>query len=113
MTHQPDRSADALMARFQRTLDPEAFDRIVSSFLRPALAVAEQILSDAALAEDAVQEAFLRVVRRRTRYLPGKPFSSWFYTILRRVCNDMLRRRARQAALVREVASQTPVSTVP
>lgn len=84
-----------LMARFQDRGDAEAFEQIVSRFLAPALAAAHEVLSDHALAEDAVQEAFLRVVRRRDRYLPAKPFSSWFYAILRNLCTDMLRRRAK------------------
>ena len=92
------------MARFQARLDANAFERIVSRFLSPALAAAGQILSDAALAEDAVQETFLRLVRGREAYVATKPLASWFYAILRNVCTDMLRRRARQARLVREAA---------
>ena len=65
-------------------------------------ATARRVLGDASLAEDAVQEAFLRVVRRRQSYVPARPFASWFYTILRNVCVDMLRGRARRARLIEE-----------
>lgn len=95
------------MARYQKRLDAQAFERIVSQFLRPALAVARQFLSDAALAEDAVQEAFLRVVRKRRQYEPSRPFAGWFYAILRNVCRDMLRRRGRQSRLLAEAAERT------
>ena len=97
MRDQDGTSNEALMARFQARLDASAFERIVSRFLSPALAAAGQILSDAALAEDAVQETFLRLVRGREAYVATKPLASWFYAILRNVCTDMLRRRARQA----------------
>jgi RNA polymerase sigma-70 factor (ECF subfamily) len=96
----------SLMSRYQDHGDTDAFGQIVTRFLPPAVAVARQILSDRALAEDAVQETFLHIVRRRRRYIPSMPFSSWFYAILRNVCKDMLRRRSRQADLVRNVAAR-------
>ena len=106
MQQQDGTTSEDLMARYQRHLDSAAFEEIVSRFLGPALGVAKQLLTDAALAEDAVQETFLRLVRRRSLYVPSMPFSSWFYTILRNVCTDQLRRRARHTELLREVASR-------
>ncbi len=97
-------SNEQLMARYQRRLDAAAFDEIVSRFLAPALAVARQLTSDATFAEDAVQEAFLRVVRGRKQYQAGRPFSSWFYAILRNVCTDLLRGRGRYAKLLEGAA---------
>jgi len=107
-------SCESLMRRFQDRLDAEAFDEIVRRFTAPALAAARQILSDPSLAEDAVQETFLRVVRGRRKYCPTKPFSSWFYAICRNVCTDMLRRQARQAKLVATAADcRPPASRAP
>ncbi len=106
-------SAEALMARFQRLGDTAAFDELVSRHLRRALGVASEILLDHALAEDAVQEAFLHLVRARRQYQPSKPFSTWFYAILRNVCKDMLRRRSRQARVIQEVAAHAPASVAP
>jgi len=104
MHRQGETSSEFLMARFRDRLDAEAFEQIVSRFLAPALAVARGILSEAPLAEDAVQETFLRIIRARGRYLASRPFSNWFYAILRNVCKDMLRRRARYAKAIRETA---------
>lgn len=101
-------SCDHLMRAFQDRLDTEAFDQIVSRLLSPALGVARQLVGCHATAEDAVQEAFLRVVRNRAQYRPCRPFTPWFYTILRNVCVDMLRRRARQDEAIRDLARQTP-----
>jgi len=92
------------MSSFQRTGDAEAFARLVSRLLAPASGVAQQLLSDRSLVEDAVQEAFLRVVRNRARYDKSKAFTSWFYAILRNVCRDMLRSRARRTKLIQEAA---------
>jgi len=93
------------MVRFQTRLDSHAFDRIVSAYMKPAVGVARQILSDQALAEDAVQESFLRVIRKRHQYAPGSPFSCWFYRIVRNVCADMLRKRTRETRRIREIAA--------
>lgn len=92
------------MARLAARLDADAFEQIVSSYISPALAVARQILSDHALAEDAVQESFLRVIRKRHQYIAGSSFSCWFYAIVRNVCVDMLRQRTRQKKVVEGIA---------
>jgi RNA polymerase sigma-70 factor (ECF subfamily) len=102
-------SSESLMQRYQRRLDAGAFEEIVSRFLGPALGVARQLLWDRGVAEDAVQETFLRIVRRRDRYDASRPFSAWFYTILRNVCTDMLRRRARQERVVQEAVLRQDV----
>ncbi len=99
-------SDEALMRRYQRRLDERAFEALVARFSGPALAVAEGITGDRGLAEDAVQETFLRLVRSRKRYRPSRPFATWFYTILRNVCTDMLRRRARRQRALRGLASE-------
>lgn len=96
------------MERYQDHIDAEAFDEIVLRFVSPAVAVAHQILADRVLAEDAVQEAFLRIVRRREQYRRGRPFASWFYAILRNVCTDMLRERTRRRRLLSEASARGP-----
>jgi RNA polymerase sigma-70 factor (ECF subfamily) len=96
-------SAETLMARFQERLDSWAFEQLVSCYMKPAVGVARQILTDHALAEDAVQESFLRVIRKRKQYIPASPFSSWFYTIVRNVCMDMLRKCSREKVILEKL----------
>lgn len=105
MRNQNETSSDALMAHFQKTLDEDVFEQIVGRFLTPALAVARGFLADATAADDAAQEAFLRVVRRRGQYRPSRSFANWFYAILRNVCKDMLRRRGRQMRALQDFAA--------
>jgi RNA polymerase sigma-70 factor (ECF subfamily) len=83
------------MARFQEDLEGEAFDTLFSRFSGPALTVARSILPRRGLAEDAVQEAFMRVVRARDQFDTSREFAPWFYTILRNVCTDYLRSKQR------------------
>ncbi len=88
-------SAAWLMGKFQDELDHEAFEAIFNRFSGPALTVASSILPDRRQAEDAVQEAFMRIVRARDQFDPSRDFAPWFYTILRNVCTDYLRRKQR------------------
>ncbi len=86
---------EELMARFVRDGDDAAFEALVDRYYAPALAVARGRLRDDALAQDVVQEAFVRVLRERRRYDSGRSFAAWFYTILRNLATDVIRRRAR------------------
>lgn len=110
--HQP--SDEALMARFREAFDEEALDQLVGRHHARACRVATALLGDADTAEDAVQEAFIRVVRQRDRYMLGQRFSPWFYTILRNLCRDHHRWRSRHErkiellSLQREPSSQEP-----
>jgi len=103
MQSNPVPSAETVMARFQERLDSCAFEQLVSCYMKPAVGVARQILSDHALAEDAVQESFLRVIRKRNQYVPASPFSCWFYRIVRNVCMDMLRKCSREKEALEKV----------
>lgn len=94
---------DDLMARFKKYLDETAFERIVCDYTPPASAMAHQMLQDPALAEDAVQEAFIRVIRKRRQFVSSRPFSHWFYAILRNICIDMLRKRKREKNAARHL----------
>jgi RNA polymerase sigma-70 factor (ECF subfamily) len=70
------------------------------------------MLLDEALAEDAVQDAFIRVIRKRHQYIQSEPFSSWFYAILRNVCIDMLRKRRRDQKLAGRLCCELSDRTV-
>lgn len=85
-----------LMAAYRDRRDRAAFAALVDRYLDPAVAVGRQILGDAAAAEDAAQDAFMRLLRSGDRYRETKTFSNWFYTILRNVCVDMIRKNARR-----------------
>jgi RNA polymerase sigma-70 factor (ECF subfamily) len=87
-------SDEELMAAFRCSGDNRRFEELVSRHTARALSVANAMLGDDAAAEDAVQECFLRLIRARGSYQQDKPFSVWFYTILRNICRDELARRA-------------------
>jgi len=94
------------MRRFKASLDQVAFEGLVEEYASGAKAVANQMLCDQALSEDAVQEAFVRLIRKRRQYVPSEPFAPWFYAILRNVCIDMLRKRQRDRKMVGDLLSE-------
>lgn len=97
------------MTVFRENCDQEnGMNVLVKRYTSPARAVARQYLGDTLHCDDAVQETFLRLVRNRHRYTPGKPFAPWFYTILRNVCLDIIRKRNIQQNAITELMSDQP-----
>ncbi len=98
---------ETLMRSFQETCDESAFDEIILRYHRPALIIARNRLPKCpAQAEDAVQEAFLRIVRNRDRFDCRRSFAAWFYTILRNVCLDYYRKETRREQQLRELTRE-------
>jgi RNA polymerase sigma-70 factor (ECF subfamily) len=97
---------EALMTRFKISLDEAAFEQLVLDYAAPAAAVAHQMLRDYALAEDAVQEAFVRIINKRDQYVVSGSFSRWFYAILRHVCIDLLRKRKRDQEITKRLFNE-------
>ena len=69
-----------------------AFAVLVESYQRRGFAVALRLLGNRADAEDAVQQAFLRLYESRAAYNPRWRLNTWFYRILTNTCIDWLRR---------------------
>jgi RNA polymerase sigma-70 factor, ECF subfamily len=72
--------------------DREAFAVLVERYQRRAFAVATRLMGNRAEAEDAVQQAFLRLFESRAAYDSRWRFNTWFYRILANTCVDGLRR---------------------
>ena len=102
---------EALMMKFKTVLDQAAFEQLIRDYASAAKAVANQILCDRNLAEDAVQETFVRLIEKRDQYIFSDRFSPWFYAILRNVCVDIIRKQQRDRKcarqLIGEIASNT------
>jgi RNA polymerase sigma-70 factor (ECF subfamily) len=93
LAHLSDEAVVALCARSDEVALAELYDR----FGRVAYGLARRILRDDALAEDAVQDAFLAIWRGAARFLPerGKA-STWILTLVHRRSVDLVRREQRR-----------------
>ena len=84
---------EVLMIRFQRG-ERAAFTQLVRRHQVALYNFALRQLRVKALAEDVVQETFVRVVQNATDFKHEARFSTWVYTITRNLCIDNLRKRA-------------------
>src|SRR5207248_11521601 len=103
LAHLSDEALVLLAARSQQGALAELYDR----FGRPAYGLALRILRDEALAEDAVQEAFLGLWRTAARFVPerGKA-STWILTLVHRRAVDLVRREERRRTDALEHATE-------
>jgi RNA polymerase sigma-70 factor (ECF subfamily) len=75
---------------------------------------ARRSLGDSGLAEDAVQEAFVRAWRASATYDPAKASQrTWLFAILRNVVIDLVRARRSRPALAHDDAGRVEGSTRP
>jgi len=72
--------------------DRWAFGQLVHHHREGVINVVYRMCGDAALAEDAAQEAFVRAWTHLPRYKPRSPFRNWLYRIAVNVARDALRR---------------------
>src|SRR6266576_1670166 len=93
LAHLSDEAVLALVARS----DEQALAELYRRFGRLAYGLAFRILRDAALAQDAVQEAFLGIWRAAGRFSAerAKP-STWLLTLVHRRAVDLVRREQRR-----------------
>ncbi len=74
----------------------QRFEGLVVAHQRRALRIAYQYLRDAAEADEAVQDAFVKVFSHITSYREAWPFEVWFTRILINGCLDRRKARVRR-----------------
>lgn len=83
-------SDEQLMARVGRD-ELAALGELFDRFRPPLFLFLLRVVGDRAAAEDLVQEVFWRLWERRSGYDPERRFSTWLYTIARRLAwNELL-----------------------
>ncbi len=84
---------ETLMLRYQEG-DRSAFAQLVRRHQTALYNFALRQVRTPQVAEDIVQEAFVRVVQNATEFKHEARFTTWIYTITRNLCIDHLRKRA-------------------
>jgi RNA polymerase sigma-70 factor (ECF subfamily) len=85
-----------LVARGQNEEARDRFAGLVAAHQRRALRIAYQYLRDPAEADEAVQDAFVKVFGHIDSYREAWPFEVWFTRILINGCLDRRKSRARR-----------------
>jgi RNA polymerase sigma-70 factor (ECF subfamily) len=106
----------ALLRRYLRDGDEAAVAALVDRHQADLLRTAHALLGDAAAAQDAVQEAFLKLFRDAAGVLAAAggrvSVGGWLCTVARNTALDALRRR-RPAPLVQDARQPTPPHGTP
>lgn len=97
------------MERFRKG-DHEAVRAVYYQYSRPVFAIALRSLGDRMLAEEAVQQTFLKAWRAAARFDPDRDPAPWLYAIARRAAVDVYRRERRHREKRRE---ETDIAVLP
>ena len=88
-----DPTDESLMILFQSG-DRAAFTVLVRRHQGPLFNFALRYLRSSPVAEEVVQDAFVRVVQNAAEFKHEARFSTWLYTIARNLCIDQTRKRS-------------------
>jgi len=86
-------SPEAVLLAGCRAGDRSAFEELYRVHGERMKSVAANLLGNRTEAEDAVQEAFVRVFRSCATFEGRSRFSTWIYRVVVNCCHDFLRRR--------------------
>jgi RNA polymerase sigma-70 factor (ECF subfamily) len=95
-----------LLAQGERDAARERFGALVALLQRRALRVAFQYLRNPADADEAVQDAFIKVFLNLDRYREDLSFDTWFTRILVNASLDRLKARSRQQRFIATPADE-------
>jgi RNA polymerase sigma-70 factor, ECF subfamily len=116
----PPRGMDEELVEGCRHGDLDAFEKLYERHAPRMKSIALNLVGNVADAEDAVQDAFLKIYRGAKTFRGGAAFSTWAYRVVVNACYDMLRRRRSRPAGAtledasgREIAPAAPVSDHP
>ncbi len=92
-----DEADEALMVRYQQG-EVRAFEILLTRHRRPVFNFILRFVRSREVAEDLMQETFLRVVKGAENYKRQAKFTTWLYTIARNLCVDHSRRMKHRKA---------------
>ena len=98
---------EAALIERARNGDEDAFTALARLAAPAALAAARRITGDAALAEDAAQEALLRGFRALAGYRHQTSFAAWMRVIALRAAIDLVRRRRVEVPIAENLRPNT------
>jgi len=101
---------DGDLIQAARRGDLSAFEEIYATHAGRMKSIAFHMLGDRADAEDAVQEAFLKIHRAVNAFQQDSGLAPWMYRILLNCCYDTGRKRRRQAEAPLAVDPPVPAS---
>jgi RNA polymerase sigma-70 factor (ECF subfamily) len=102
---------DDELVRRARSGDREAFGMLVARHQQVAFRTAYAVCRDAAEAEDATQEAFVKAYRALWRFRRGAPWRPWLLRIVANEARNRRRAAGRREHLAAQAAAVAPPAT--
>ncbi len=94
--------SDAKLVEDCKSGSVAAYERLYNTHGARMKSIALNILGNIQDAEDAVQEAFLKIYRSVDRFKAQSTFATWVYRVLVNSCLDLARKRRRRKPEVQE-----------
>lgn len=88
---------EKLLLKFRQTRDESLFEELVARYHDELLGYLIRQLRDREIAEDALQQVFIKVFRKCDQFEEGRSFRPWIYRIARNQSIDSRRREQRHA----------------
>lgn len=101
------RPSDQHIIQRVRGGDTHAFRYLVEKYQEVSLALAYSVVKDTALAEDVLQEAFVKVYQKLDQFRFESQFSTWLYRIVINTCYNELKKRKVKVTLSDETMELT------
>lgn len=98
----PSPTDSELIARYLRTQNTQDFTLLYRRYARKVFAKCISMLGDEALARDATQDIFIKVLLNLSRFNEQSSFSTWVYSITYNYCIDMIRKKKKIPLLFTE-----------
>jgi RNA polymerase sigma-70 factor (ECF subfamily) len=106
--------ADEQLVAMVTNGDSSALEQLYDRYVRQCFGLAIRLLGDTSLAEEVVQEVFLKLWSRPERYSAQKGnFGSWLLSVVHNRCIDELRRRSRTEVTLEDPVMGSLLDTAP
>jgi len=92
---------------------PSEVEQLLTAYQGPLIRYAYRLVHDRQVAEDMVQEAFLRFVRRPLEYGEPRQRVAWFYRVVHNLCVDWLKRESKRSDIYERIRKQTSEGETP
>ena len=95
-----------MVRAYLQTREEELFDELYRRYASKIYGRCLSLLNDEVLAQDAVQEIFMKIILNLSKFGEKSKFSTWVYSITYNGCIDIIRKRKKRLLL------ETPEETI-
>lgn len=96
-------SDEDIIQGYRESADSRYFDVLYTRYSDKVYAKCVSMLKDEGMAEDAVQDIFMKILVSISKFKGNSKFSTWLYSITYNFCIDKIRRKRKDRSLVQDV----------